>query len=103
MRIFDAMNDIDNMKPAIKYTDRYGGMADCAVCYAIDPHHSALERIEAAFHGRSLHKPVFKNDYFLDKAQQLENFRADIITLEDANGLITPARTAELYAFSRRT
>ena len=36
MRIFDAMNDIDNMKPAIKYTDRYGGMADCAVCYAID-------------------------------------------------------------------
>ena len=52
MRIFDAMNDIDNMKPAIKYTDRYGGMADCAVCYAIDPHHSALERIEAAFHGR---------------------------------------------------
>ena len=94
MRIFDAMNDIDNMKPAIKYTDRYGGMADCAVCYAIDPHHSALERIEAAFHGRPLHKPVFKNDYFLEKAQQLENFRADIITLEDANGLITPARTA---------
>lgn len=52
MRIFDAMNDVDNMKPAIKYTDRYGGMADCAVCYAIDPHHSALERIEAALHGR---------------------------------------------------
>ena len=102
MRIFDAMNDIDNMKPAIKYTDRYGGMADCAVCYAIDPHHSALERIEAAFHGRSLHKPVFKNDYFLDKAQQLENFRADIITLEDANGLITPARTAELIRLFKK-
>lgn len=102
MRIFDAMNDIDNMKPAIKYTDRYGGMADCAVCYAIDPHHSALERIEAAFHGRPLHKPVFKNDYFLDKAQQLENFRADIITLEDANGLITPARTAELIRLFKK-
>ena len=102
MRIFDAMNDIDNMKPAIKYTDRYGGMADCAVCYAIDPHHSALERIEAAFHGRPLHKPVFKNDYFLDKAQQLENFRADIITLEDANGLITPARTAELICLFKK-
>ena len=96
------MNDIDNMKPAIKYTDRYGGMADCAVCYAIDPHHSALERIEAAFHGHSLHKPVFKNDYFLDKAQQLENFRADIITLEDANGLITPARTAELIRLFKK-
>lgn len=37
MRIFDAMNDVDNMKSAIKYTDRYGAMVDCAVCYAIDP------------------------------------------------------------------
>lgn len=102
MRIFDAMNDVDNMKPAIKYTDRYGGMADCAVCYAIDPHHSALERIEAALHGHPLHKPVFTNDYFLSKAQQMENFRADIITLEDANGLITPSRTGQLISLFKK-
>lgn len=102
MRIFDAMNDIENMKPAIKYTDRYGGLADCAVCYAIDPHHSALERIDAALHGHPLHKAVFTNDYFLEKAQQLENFRADIITLEDANGLINPRRTAELIRLFKK-
>lgn len=96
MRIFDAMNDVDNMKPVIKYTDRYGGMVDCAVCYAIDPHHSALERIEAALNGHALHKPVFKNDYFLEKARLMESYNANIITLEDANGLIMPERTAEL-------
>lgn len=102
MRIFDAMNDIDNMKPAIKYTDRYGGMTDCAVCYAIDPHHSALQRIEAALHGHPLHKPVFTNDYFLDKAAQLESLNADIITLEDANGLIPPNRTGELIRLFKK-
>lgn len=102
MRIFDAMNDIGNMKPAIKYTDRYGGMTDCAVCYAIDPHHSALQRIEAALHGHPLHKPVFTNDYFLDKATQLESLNADIITLEDANGLIPPNRTGELIRLFKK-
>nr|WP_129734352.1 carboxylase [Parabacteroides goldsteinii] len=102
MRIFDAMNDIDNMKSAIKYTDRYGGMVDCAVCYSIDPHHSALERIEAALHGHPLHKPVFTNDYFLSKAQQMEHITADIITLEDANGLITPRKTAELVRLFKK-
>lgn len=102
MRIFDAMNDIDNMKSAIKYTDRYGGMVDCAVCYSIDPHHSALERIEAALHGHPLHKPVFTNDYFLSKAQQMEHITADIITLEDANGLITPRKTGELVRLFKK-
>lgn len=102
MRIFDAMNDIENMKSAIKYTDRYGGMVDCAVCYSIDPHHSALERIEAALHGHPLHKPVFTNDYFLSKAQQMEHITADIITLEDANGLITPRKTAELVRLFKK-
>lgn len=102
MRIFDAMNDVDNMKSTIKYTDRYGGMVDCAVCYAIDPHHSTLERIEAGLHGHLLHKPIFTNDYFLDKARQMEHISADIITLEDANGLIMPHRTAELIRLFKK-
>lgn len=90
MRIFDAMNDTANMAAAIKYTDRTGAIADGAVCYAIDPHHSAVERIEAALHGHPLHKPVFTDDYFLEKARHLECLGASIVTLEDDNGLITP-------------
>ena len=35
MRIFDALNDVDNVKSTIKYVKRYGGIADCAVCYTV--------------------------------------------------------------------
>ena len=31
MRIFDALNDVNNVKSTIKYVKKYGGMADCAV------------------------------------------------------------------------
>mgnify|MGYP000093217741 CR=1 FL=1 len=56
MRIFDALNDVENIKSTVKYVKRFGGMADCAVCYTIDPYHSAVERIVAALHGHPLHK-----------------------------------------------
>ena len=81
MRIFDALNDVDNVKSTIRYVKKFGGKADCAICYTIDPHHSPVERIKAALHGRPLHKPVFTNEYFLNKALQLESLGADMITL----------------------
>ena len=37
MRIFDALNDIDNMKSTIRFVKQNGGIADCAVCYTVDP------------------------------------------------------------------
>lgn len=36
MRIFDALNDVDNVKSTVKYVKQYGGIADCAVCYTVD-------------------------------------------------------------------
>lgn len=102
MRIFDALNDVDNMKSTIRYVKKYGGKADCAVCYTIDPHHSAVERIRAALNGHPLHKPVFTNEYFLDKALQMEGQGADIITLKDMSGLIPPCRTAELIRLLKK-
>ena len=42
MRIFDALNDVDNVKSTIKYVKAYGGIADCAVCYTIDPRFTTL-------------------------------------------------------------
>ena len=32
MRIFDALNDVNNVKATIKYVKKYGGIADCVVC-----------------------------------------------------------------------
>ena len=37
MRIFDALNDIENIKSSIKMINDFGGIADTAVCYTIDP------------------------------------------------------------------
>ncbi|RHJ94942.1 carboxylase [Parabacteroides bouchesdurhonensis] len=102
MRIFDALNDVDNIKSTIRYVKKYGGKADCAVCYAIDPHHSAVDRIMAALYGHPLHKPVFTDDYFLTKARQMEAQGADIITIKDMSGLLSPGRTAELVRLFKK-
>src|SRR5690554_4376351 len=37
MRIFDCLNDTENIKSTISYVKQSGGLADCAVCYTIDP------------------------------------------------------------------
>ena len=42
MRMFDALNDVDNVKSTIKYVKKYGGIADCAVCYTVDPKYPPL-------------------------------------------------------------
>ncbi|WP_099465402.1 carboxylase [Parabacteroides provencensis] len=102
MRIFDALNDVDNIKSTIRYVKKYGGKADCAVCYTIDPHHSAVERIKAALHGHPLHKPIFTDEYFLNKALLMESLGADMITLKDMSGLIPPGRTAELIRLLKK-
>ena len=102
IRIFDMLNDVENIKSTIKYVKRFGGTADCAVCYAIDPCHSAVERMVAALHGESLYKPVFTNDYFLDKALQMEALGADIVTIKDTSGLLPPRRSAEILRLLKK-
>ena len=52
MRIFDALNDVENIKSTVKYVKKYGGLADCAVCYTIDPHFSVGERFTSLLKGR---------------------------------------------------
>ena len=95
MRIFDALNDVDNVKSTIKYVKKYGGMADCAVCYTIDPKYPKLSFFDR-LKGKRNPKPVFTNDYFLDKAKQMATLGADMVTIKDMSGLISPSRIAEL-------
>lgn len=95
MRIFDALNDVNNVKSTIKYVKKYGGMADCAVCYTIDPKYPKLSLMDK-LKGKKNPKPVFTNAYFLDKAKQMAALGADMVTIKDMSGLISPARIAEL-------
>ncbi|MFO8053793.1 MAG: carboxylase [Bacteroidales bacterium] len=97
MRIFDALNDVNNMKTTIKYVKENGGLADCAVCYTVDPKFTTKEKLKALLHGKTLPSHIFTIDYFVNKARQLEELGADMITLKDMAGLVTPYKTAELF------
>ena len=85
MRIFDALNDIDNVKDSIKMINELGGIADGAVCYTVDPKSDdpAAEKI-------------FTTEYFVEKAKEMERLGAKMITLKDMAGLVTPSRAAEI-------
>ena len=102
MRIFDALNDVDNVKSTIKYVKKFGGIADCAVCYTIDPHLTTMERLKAFLKGKPLPKAVFTDAYFLDKAKQMEALGADMITIKDMSGLIPPKRVAGLIRLFKK-
>ena len=96
MRIFDALNDTSNIKSTIRYVKENGGMADCVVCYTVDPKFTRKERVTAYFKGKPLPKAIFTNDYFLKMALELEAMGADMITLKDMAGLVPPGRVGQI-------
>lgn len=95
MRIFDALNDVDNVRSTVKYVKQYGGIADCAVCYTVDPKYPQPGFL-ARLLGKRAPQPVFTDAYFLDKAKQMAALGADMITIKDMSGLIPPRRVATL-------
>ncbi|MCD8033332.1 MAG: biotin/lipoyl-binding protein [Alistipes sp.] len=101
MRIFDCLNDVDNVKSTIKYVKKYGGIADCSVCYTVDPKYPELG-FWAKLTGKSNPKPVFTDAYFLDKAKQMAALGADMITIKDMSGLIPPRRVATLVRLLKK-
>ena len=102
MRIFDALNDIDNVKESIKLINELGGIADGAVCYTVDP--KGEEQPKPGFFARLLGKKaaepekIFTDDYFVNKAKAMEALGAKIITLKDMAGLVNPSRAASIIS-----
>ncbi|NLJ15619.1 MAG: oxaloacetate decarboxylase subunit alpha [Clostridiales bacterium] len=70
IRIFDALNDIRNMKTAIKATKKEGAHFQACISYTISPVHST--------------------EKFVEFAKQLEDEGADSICIKDMAGLIKP-------------
>ncbi|MFI3303496.1 MAG: biotin/lipoyl-containing protein [Rikenellaceae bacterium] len=101
MRIFDALNDVDNIKSTIKYVKQYGGIADCAVCYTVDPKYPDVSLFQWLM-GKRKHKQIFTNEYFLNKAKQMEAIGADMISIKDMSGLIPPARVYDLISLFKK-
>ena len=111
MRIFDALNDIDNVKESIRLINQLGGIADGAVCYTVDPKPEApvhVEEKKSGFFGKLFGKKheevaeepkkIFTDEYFVEKAKTMERLGAKIITLKDMAGLVTPSRAASIIS-----
>jgi len=75
-RIFDAMNDVRNMKTAIDAALKAGKLVEGTVCYTISPVHSP--------------------DYFLRVAEKLAAMGVQIICLKDMGGLLAPYAAYEI-------
>jgi pyruvate carboxylase subunit B len=75
-RIFDALNDIRNMEPAIRFVRKHGGHVQGAISYTTSPVHS--------------------NEGFAQMAVELENLGCDSLCIKDMAGLISPAQASEL-------
>lgn len=105
MRIFDALNDIDNIKDSIRMINDLGGIADAAVCYTVDPKEEPKEPKKKGFFARLFggadEEPVapeliFTDEYFVEKAKEMERIGAKMITLKDMAGLVNPSRIFSL-------
>ncbi len=98
MRIFDALNDVNNIKSTINYVKKNGGIADCTICYTVDPKFTSKQKINALLHFKTLPHDIFTIDYFVKKAKQLEEMGADMISVKDMAGLIPPNKSGELIS-----
>ena len=100
MRIFDALNDLDNVRESVEIINRLGGIPDGAVCYTVDPKDE--EKPSGGFFskllgkGKKQHDKIFTDEYFIEKARGYEQMGAKIITLKDMAGLVNPSRIASL-------
>src|SRR3990172_7983931 len=75
-RIFDALNDLRNMEPAIRFVKKHGGHVQGAISYTTSPVHT--------------------NEGFADMAVELEKLGSDSLCIKDMAGLISPAQATEL-------
>ena len=77
-RIFDALNDVRNMRKAMEVVKREGAHVQASICYTIGPPYDV--------------------DYFVRTASRLADMGADSICIKDMAGLITPYIAYELVA-----
>ena len=87
-RIFDALNDVSQMEPAIRAVRATGtAVAEVALCYTSD----MLDPEEK----------LYTLDYYLNLAQQMVDAGAHILAIKDMAGLLRPPAAAKLVTALR--
>ncbi len=78
VRVFDALNDVRNLKIALETTKNEGAHAQAAICYTTSPVHTT--------------------ETFVNLAREMESMGADSICIKDMSGLLTPYYAYELIS-----
>lgn len=76
IRIFDALNDVRNIRQASESTKKYGGHSQLGICYTISPVHTV--------------------EYYKNLAMEMQEMGADSIAIKDMAGILLPYRAYEL-------
>lgn len=83
IRIFDALNDVRNLRTAIETTKKAGGHAQAAISYTISPVHNI--------------------EYYVKLASDMEEMGADSICVKDMSGILLPYEAEELIRKLKKT
>ncbi|HHW06663.1 MAG TPA: oxaloacetate decarboxylase subunit alpha [Clostridia bacterium] len=76
IRVFDALNDLRNLRKAMDVAKERGAHVQGTICYTISPVHNT--------------------EYYVNKALDLKAMGADSICIKDMAGLLSPVAAAEL-------
>lgn len=78
IRIFDALNDVTNLKVAVEETVKSGAMASCAISYTTSPVHT-LEK-------------------YVEMVKELKKMGAATICIKDMAGIMSPKEAYDLIS-----
>jgi pyruvate carboxylase len=88
-RIFDALNDIEQMRPAIEAVRETGkSVAEVALCYTADLSDPGEQ--------------LYTLDYYLKLAEQIVGAGAHVLAIKDMAGLLRPPAAARLVTALRK-
>jgi len=78
IRVFDALNDIRNLKQTVDSTKKYGGHCQIALSYTTSPVHTV--------------------EYYVQLAKEIEAMGADSLCIKDMAGVLLPGDAYELVS-----
>ena len=78
IRVFDALNDVRNLKSAVDATNKYGGHCQIALSYTTSPVHTV--------------------EYYVELAKEIEKMGAHSLCIKDMAGVILPEDAYELVS-----
>ncbi len=78
IRVFDALNDVRNLKSAVDACKKYGGHCQIALSYTTSPVHTI--------------------DYYIELAKEVEKMGGNSLCIKDMAGVLLPEAAYELFS-----